>query len=253
MTIGNITYESEYQCTVIQLHSMEIALIKSKGKAWIGADDLHTVKDDDKTVFMTSLKRLIRNPETYVGDGSYGIFGGYDITLVEFESAVPTKYGSPACLPMVSLKDDGMKANLAGYGTYYRMRNGKPLCLTDEFGRNKFHLCDKLGDGSKVCSTSPPPQAKACKHFLKKKSTKFTDQYEEAQLVDKKGMNEFCYHSKSSRPGSKGWCNTTENYYGLKMENGSGWGFCSKDCYQGKEYLKFSIIFSLFFCSLRVI
>jgi hypothetical protein len=212
---------------------MEITLVKSKGKAWIGAADINKIKKDEKTVFMTSLKRVIRNPESYVGDGSYGTFGGYDITLVEFESSVPPEIGTPACLPTATFKDDGLKANIAGYGTYFRTREGKPLCLTDEFGKNKFHICSKLGSGKEVCSTSPPPQTKACEKFLKKKSSKFTDKFEEAQLVDKKGMNEFCFHSKSPRPGSKGWCNTSMNYYGLRRANGSGWGFCSKDCYQG--------------------
>ncbi len=174
----------------------------------------------------------------FQGGGSYGTFGGYDITLIELTAAVPPTFGKPACLPTVSFKDTLIKANLAGYGQFYRRdMSGEDVqkCLTDQYGRNKYHPCAESGTGETVCHTkTPPPQAPACQAFFNQTALAYPEEYEEIQLVDKKGETiAFCFDKVSPVPKSRGWCKTDANYYNFKEVAEEGWGFCSGDCYLG--------------------
>jgi hypothetical protein len=174
----------------------------------------------------------------FQGGGSYGTFGGYDITLIELTAAVPPTFGKPACLPTVSFKDTLIKANLAGYGQFYRRdMSGEDVqkCLTDQYGRNKYHPCAESGTGETVCHTkTPPPQAAACQAFFNQTALAYPEEYEEIQLVDGKGATiAFCFDKASPVPKSRGWCKTDANYYNFKEVEEEGWGFCSGDCYLG--------------------
>ena len=164
---------------------------------------------------------MIRHAKTYLGGGSYGTYGGYDITLLELATAVPAAYGSPACLPTPSFRDNAIKATLAGYGQFYRRDmsdEDKQRCQTDEYGRNKFHMCRDLGRGEAVCHMDkPPPRNRACAAFFAATKMKYPEEYEEVQLVDEgSGNSTFCFADASPKAQSRGWCETDENYYGYK-------------------------------------
>ena len=124
--------------------------IAPRGKAWIGVLDLNNKTLQKEDIFETYVKRLIRHPHSYKGGATYGTYGGYDISLVEFVSAVPPDAGSPVCLPTPSFRDEGVKVSLAGYGLYYRRDGGKLICQTDNYGMNKFHMCAVAGNGPQV-------------------------------------------------------------------------------------------------------
>jgi hypothetical protein len=183
--------------------SLQITFVSVRSKVWIGISDLIKIKQTATNVFTTSVQMVVRHPETYSGSGAYGEYGGYDITLVQLTMEVPSRFGVPACLPLPQLQDVGVKANIAGYGSYYRKSAEGQKCLTDEYGKNKFHMCAEMGRGETICKDRAPPESDACATFFTKKLTEFPDEYEEIQLVDNNGHSEYCYPSASPRPGSQ--------------------------------------------------
>jgi hypothetical protein len=129
-----------------------------------------------------------------------------------------------------------MKANIAGYGTYYRLNDEKTklICQTDEYGRNKFHMCTP-GKTETVCQKEPPPVTPECTKFFEKVNVTIPEEFEEIKIVDiDTKKEEFCFPSKSPNPDSKGWCQTNKNFYEFKAFEEKGWGFCGRDCYLGK-------------------
>ena len=46
--------------------------------------------------------------------------------------------------------------SILGYGRYFR-DNGD-TCMTDEYGKYKFHYCKDTGAGADVCKEGPPQQ-----------------------------------------------------------------------------------------------
>ncbi len=133
-------------------------------------------------------------------------------------------------------QDADTKALIAGYGKYYRIENDKDLCQTDQYGRNKFHMCAAAGDGDRVCNKDPAPVSSDCvKFFGTMNKTLPEANYEEIKIVDAETKKEaFCYPTKSPEPKSSGWCVTDTNYYFFKPKKEKGWGFCGRDCYLGK-------------------
>jgi len=222
----------EYKCRQNVWSSLEIEPIFPESKAWIGVNDLSKKSEENKT-FSTVVKKMIRHPKSYKGGATYGKYGGYDISLVEFKSSVPKEYGAPACLPTPSFKDEGVKVNLAGYGLYYRKQEDKLICQTDNYGKNKYHMCAEAGDGPNVCKTSKPPTTPICDSFFNFTNHTYPEEYEEIQLVDEAGSSSFCFTPSSPKAGSKGWCPVSVSHYGFKRVEEKGWGFCSKDCYLG--------------------
>jgi hypothetical protein len=114
-----------------------------------------------------------------------------------------------------------MQVSLAGYGQFYRRDMGeedKQRCETDEYGRNKFHMCRDLGRGEQVCHADrPPPRSPACAAFFAATGIAYPEEYEEIQLVDEAtGKGSFCFATASPLANSKGWCETDENYYGYQ-------------------------------------
>ena len=129
-----------------------------------------------------------------------------------------------------------MKADIAGYGRYYRLgEENKEVCQTDEFGRNKFHMCAKAGEADLVCHKDSPPASPECAKFFSKVNMTMSEEYEEIKIVDDDTKKEvFCFASVSPNPHSSGWCETDKNFYEFKAQDEKGWGFCGKDCYLGK-------------------
>jgi hypothetical protein len=133
------------------------------------------------------------------------------------------------------MQDSGTTAFLAGYGKYYRMEDKKTLCQTDEYGRNKFHMCAKTGNSDQICKQDQPPTSSQCSKFFDSVQKTVPEEYEEIKIVDMDSKKEaFCFPSHSPNPHSNGWCETDMNFYEFKAHKEKGWGFCGKDCYLGK-------------------
>ena len=86
----------------------------------------------------SEIRSIIRHGHSYRGGGNYGNFGGYDITLITLAEAL---HAHMACLPSPAFQDIG-SGKLAGYGMFSRRDN---KCLTNEYGRAKFHYCKSVG------------------------------------------------------------------------------------------------------------
>jgi hypothetical protein len=229
---------SVFQCQFLASGDLEIAPLKPRGKVWVGVNNLNSAAGKKEDYLTAIIKRVIRSANSYKGGGTYAPFGGYDITLIELTGAVPPKYGRPACLPTPSFKDTAIKADLAGYGQFYRRNmnsEDQQKCQTDEFGRNKFHLCSKDGTGDKICHMDKPaPRTAACSAFFNQTAIPYPEEYEEIQLVDAAGKTvSFCFNTVSPLKSSRGWCETDMNHYGFFGAEEPGWGFCSSDCYLG--------------------
>ena len=111
----------------------------------------------------STIKRIIRHGQSYRGPGSYGAYGGYDISLLELDTPI-TGY-SPACLPGINF-EDLKPGKLAGYGKYRRLRVGEgETCQTNQFGRYKDHYC-KLTVGNNACRQDAVPGNKKCRTFF---------------------------------------------------------------------------------------
>jgi len=207
-----------------------------KGKAWIGIDDIHAneVKNARQ---MSEIKRHIRHQYSYKGGGSYGNYGGHDITLLELET--PFIGYKPACLPSYSFDDIRLvqhDTRLAGYGKYFR--NQGQTCETNKHGKMKYHYCDdKYGDGNSACITNhPPPQWKECTTFFDNPTTpqQISSNGEEIKIIGGNKRNKICFPTQNPENPRFGWCRTRGNFYRLGEDQHrykNGWGFCSKDCY----------------------
>ena len=137
------------------------------GRAWIGVDKIKELQQKN-LANMHEIKRHIRHGESYQGGGSYGYYGGYDITLLEVEK--PMIGYRPACLPGPRFDDIRLKEKnsiLAGYGNY--KRDYQETCETNQFGPMKKHYCDKdHGVGNNACITDKPaPSHEECQEFFK--------------------------------------------------------------------------------------
>ena len=124
------------------------------------------------------------------------------------------------------LQDSDIKASIAGYGQYYRLDNSQAFCQTDQYGRNKFHMCAIPGQGDDVCKKDSPPLTAGCARFYKSVNQTVTEEdFEEIKIVDVDSKEEaFCFRSQSPSPHSSGWCETDTNYYDFK-------GTVSQDSY----------------------
>ena len=97
--------KDRYKCKLLPGGHLEITSQGKNGRVWVGVSDLNRKGNIAEDYFGAAIKRFIRHAKSYRGNGKYGKFGGYDITLIELEAAVPDKYGSPACLPLPALKE----------------------------------------------------------------------------------------------------------------------------------------------------
>jgi hypothetical protein len=188
---SNITQYAVYKCKISKWLNTEIEPVYPEAKVWIGSNDLNEISGP-KNVFMTYIKKIVRHPQTFNANT-----GGYDISLVQFKSSIPLKYGSAACLPTPSFEDEGVKVNIAGYGRYFRRNEyGQEICQTDNYGRKKYHMCVETGKGSDVCQTGPAPRSSICKHFFNSVNKTYPKEYEEIQIVKDTGMRLGIFNKK---------------------------------------------------------
>jgi hypothetical protein len=234
------------RCKRLKSGDLEIRT-EPKGKAWVGVDDVKKNIASNKE-HMSEIKRHIRHTRSYRAGGTYGLFGGYDITLLELER--PMLGYQPACLPGPKFDDIRLKKKdsmLAGYGKYLRSQG--QTCETNRFGEMKIHYCDKkFGEGSSACITGkPPPMARECGQFFADPDTPDTipGDMEEIRI---QGRSEkasiYCYPKTNPENPKYGWCKTKGNYYDPENMGGSykGWGFCGKDCYLNTNIMNSGIL-----------
>lgn len=198
-------------------------LISPRGIAYLGRQNFHDLNDRRKGQSI-KIDFFLRHAESYLGGGTYGDFGGIDITLLHLMTPAQAVY-TPACLPRISFPDSGRKANLAGYGSYTRKS-----CQTDEYGPSKYHYCNT------TCNTiDKPPRKVLCKHFFNNPASKNLGTFQDI-VLDCNGKHTYCYGNKSPKPDSKGWCHVTKDASQLKtLQYANSWGFCSKDCMNDHE------------------
>jgi hypothetical protein len=75
-----------------------------------------------------------------------------------------------------------LQASLAGYGFYYRKEDAELVCQTDNYGRNKYHMCGRVGSGPKICQSGPPPMQPECQQFFNTTRIKYPEEFEEIQV-----------------------------------------------------------------------
>ena len=95
-------------------------------------------------------------PSTYMRGESLGDYGGHDIALIEIKD-----YGiltfQVERFPLIPRNESNVMSNdqnvhftLAGYGDFNRYHSKNEFdeaqykCITNEYGRMKFHYCDDL-------------------------------------------------------------------------------------------------------------
>jgi len=213
-------------------------ITKPPSKAWVGINKVKMNKQKNQAN-MYEIKRHIRHGQSYRGGGSYGSYGGYDITLLEL--ARPVIGYRPACLPGPKFDDIRlMEKNtiLAGYGKYLRTKG--ETCQTNKFGPMKKHYCDKdYGVGNAACiKDQPAPNHKECFKFFKNPNTPNHFQGKEIRITGKNGKDiTICYPAMNLEDKSYGWCRTKGNYYNVDREDTEleSWGFCGKDCFLDAE------------------
>jgi len=207
--------------------------IQPRGLAFLGIADvanqaLH--KDGQKI----EIDFFVRHHQTYQGKGSYGAFGGYDITLIHLTQAAEF---TPACLPLPTYKDAGVgkafpgtgMVQLAGFGKYLR----EP-CMTDGYGASKFHYC---ASESRCEKNRPPPQESMCRQFFAQPNTpnSVPSGYNEVILSEGRRKDTYCYPEFSPLDTSEGWCRVELDASRMgALYNDKTWGFCSKDCFLNK-------------------
>merc|ERR1711915_433118 len=222
------------KCKYTKNKDIKIYPIKPKGAVYVRIADITNIThiEEGKKV---GIEYVVRHSQSYRGGGSYGKFGGYDITLVHLEEDAKEK---PACLPSAKFKDTGIgkafrgteKVNLAGFGKYFR----EP-CITDGEGASKYHYCNS------GCKTDElPPKSEACDKFFDAKNTpgRIPDKLTEVIITDKdEDTQHYCYRDvPSARSSSKGWCDVVQDASEMgNLYTAENWGFCSRDCFLDDE------------------
>ena len=118
-----------------RIKNLEIFPLEPRGAVFLGVEDMNKKESIARGQF-SEIRSAIRHGHSYRGGGSYGDFGGYDITLI---TLVTPLSGQRACLPKPQFQDDGQdNGKLAGYGMYTRKKN---KCQTNQYGRMKYHYC----------------------------------------------------------------------------------------------------------------
>jgi len=245
--VSNTKVNGEYQvhkghysdkvikCIYTKNKDVKIYPITPKGAAYVGIEDVanHEAHNLGQKIL---IEFVVRHFHSYRGGGSYGRFGGYDITLIHLEEDAAER---PACLPSVSLKDSGIgrafkgteKVSLAGFGKYMR----EP-CITDGNGASKYHYCN-----SDCNITDFPPQSEPCKTFFGNKNTpdRVPELLKEIIITDRDNDNKKHYCYRQVPPyfsDSKGWCHVNHDASEMgNMYEEHTWGFCSKDCFLEEE------------------
>ena len=199
---------------------VKIKANNKQGVAYLGilnTSDQKNVKRGTKV----KIDYYVWHAQSYKGGGRYGMFGGYDVSLIKLEEAVPE---TPVCLPGKSFRDSGigpgygtesyLQAHLAGFGYYQRISRStyEPVCQTDGYGAAKYHYCAKSGHGSKVCIKDRlPPQPKICQEFFEVSKGHFDPSGKDV-AISIVGQEAFCYKAPEQKlPNAGEWCYVDEN------------------------------------------
>ncbi|XP_023328394.1 uncharacterized protein LOC111701368 isoform X2 [Eurytemora carolleeae] len=156
------------------LEDKKAYVIEPMGKptVWIGFADIfnHLTNAGQKMKAKSLVKHLYttKNVEKKEGytmrTGSYGLFGGYDIMMIQLDGEAALNPTNKLCLASPTYNDITNAGILVGYGKYNREETD---CLTTDQGPLKFHYCDK-----NVCNSSiPVPRSELCKEFFSAPST----------------------------------------------------------------------------------
>ena len=214
------------KCTYDTKKNVKVQMIKPKATAYFGLKDVND-DDDIGNGEQITIDFFIRHTKSYLGGGSYGAFGGYDITLLHLEKPAASDYKT-ACLPSPSFPDNDRKGRLAGYGRYTR-----DPCQTDEYGPSKYHYCAKE---SPCNDKKPPPQKAICKEFFESSASKSIGDVSDIILLGAKKKQTYCFLDKSPKKGSSGWCNVDLDATQMQSTHATeSWGFCGKDCFKDDE------------------
>jgi len=218
------------KCVLLPSNDIKIETVKPQGMAYLGMNDVNKqggIKEGQKS----KIAYFIRHAHSYQGGGTYGTYGGYDITVVRLETQADPVY-KPACLPGPFFQDSGIgkdyekgQITQAGFGKYTR-----PKCLTDEYGPSKFHYCDK-----KFChQNSSPPMSPFCGEFFARNDTPVGVPHGHGELLIylQNSSLVYCFNNESPKNGSRGWCNVEFTARAMgQLQELNTWGFCSSDCY----------------------
>ena len=233
----NTTYKKfrknqSIQCVITENEDIKIYPINPIAKAYMMMNEIEN-KVSEESGEKIQIEYFVRHKNSYRGGGTYGTYGGYDITMAKLVS--PTNV-EPACIPTSDFKDSSLgsgydniqNVQLAGYGKYYR----EP-CQTDELGPSANHYCES---NSKCDTSKNPPISPECKEFLSnnpavenefssKNLHKITVKAQGGKPVD-------CFRKTSYLEGSEGWCLVTDDATQIgELSLTSSWGFCSRDCF----------------------
>jgi hypothetical protein len=233
---GEYLMKKGYQTSTLKCEPAEDGCVKiypinPYGQAYLGLES--SSDEESNGLEVIDIEYVIHHKDSYRGGGTYGEFGGYDITLMKL--ANKTNY-TPACIPKRGFVDSGLGriygkkgAKIAGYGKFTRER-----CMTDEYGDYKFHYCSS---DSPCDNSTLPPSPPACKKFFNHKDTpnSIPSDVTEVIVSDKDGEH-YCYREASPKEGSWGWCNIDLDATDTSnLKEVESWGFCSKDCFLHKE------------------
>lgn len=200
-------------------------MINPVGNAYFGLEDVSN-KEEIKNATKIKIDYIILHNKSYRGGGSYGDYGGYDITLIHLEK--PALFYITACLPKPNFPDNSRKGQLAGYGKYVRNH-----CQTDEYGPSKYHFC---ADPVSCETVKSHPQNSLCKKFFEDPVSNNLGDISDIILVDSTNNETYCYQDKSPKEGSVGWCHVNQDATIIQeLSTTDSWGFCDKDCTKNDE------------------
>ena len=210
------------KCEIDPVKNTRVYLLDPGATAYFNVENLDN-KDDVKNGAKHKIEYFIRHVRTYPGGGSYGSYGGIDVTLLHLQEPVDSK-NIPACLPKPTFQDTDIKGHLAGFGKYIRKE-----CQTDEYGPAKYHYCKGSCDNKTI-----PPQPNICKQFFNNPISKQLGSFEDIMLIESRKKITYCYASKSPKVSSagNGWCPVESDASLIgQLKKDKTWGFCGKDCH----------------------
>ena len=180
------------------------------GIAWLHVDNIKEMNG-----VQSEIKRYIRHVDSYVGGGTYGDFGGHDITLVQLAEAM--KRGPFICLPSPHFDDTRQKKDdsiLVGYGRY--MRTKGQTCETNRQGKAIITICILIGQGVQLFQI---------KMYYHTNSNALIGRYYSPIYTNRWGEMKYHYCDKEHGLGSKACKNTDPPQVGLFIFIRSAYSF----------------------------
>ena len=214
---------------ITEAEDIHIYPIEPKVFAYIGISNVNEVADVSKGEKLP-IEYVVRHKNSYRGGGSYGTFGGYDITVLRLASPTKTE---PACLLSGDFIDSRLGTGfdniqnvmLAGFGRYYRSP-----CMTDDLGPSLNHYCVEDSE----CNTDVnPPVTEECQKLFTD-NPEIENEFSDTDLykITIRDLQFDCFRTTSFKEESKGWCPVTDDASTIgRIQSTDSWGFCGKDCF----------------------